>query len=397
MSVTPADVEGPPPETTGEAAPRCPPLRQASVVISSYNYADYLPACIESALTQTYPWTEVVVVDDGSTDGSRRMIREYGRRIVPVLKENGGQASSMNAGFRASRGDVVLFMDSDDLLDPTAVATAIELLPSGVVKAHWPLAIITGDGKRIGRLQPALPLGVGDLRERALTSCPTDYRRPPTTGNAWSRAFLECIFPMPEKEFLVCPDYYLSALAPLYGPIAAHAEPLGAWRLHGRNASFTPDYEDMVTRGYRVAEAGLVLAEEHCARLGLTPNPIAWRTHSYEHRLYHAMHDVISVIPEGRAFALADAGQWGANVVLRGRPAVSFLGCAGQYWGEPADDHAAMEEVSRLREAEVSWLVIAWPCYWWRSWYTQFARFLDEECACLLRNERVLIYRLDRA
>src|SRR5688500_10169891 len=115
----------------------------ASVIINNYNYGRYLGAAIDSALAQTYPHTEVVVVDDGSTDDSRQVIAGYGERVVPVLKENGGQASAFNAGFAASRGDVVLFLDADDLLLPGAVAAAVaHLADPEVVKVHWPLRVI---------------------------------------------------------------------------------------------------------------------------------------------------------------------------------------------------------------------------------------------------------------
>jgi glycosyltransferase involved in cell wall biosynthesis len=70
---------------------------------------------IESALDQGYRNTEVIVVDDGSTDQSREIISTYSGKIVPILKENGGQASAFNAGFAASRGELVSFLDSDDI------------------------------------------------------------------------------------------------------------------------------------------------------------------------------------------------------------------------------------------------------------------------------------------
>ncbi|MCC2671779.1 MAG: glycosyl transferase, partial [Armatimonadetes bacterium] len=76
----------------------------ASVIINNYNYARYLPEAVESALAQTYPHTEVVVVDDGSTDHSRAVLAGYGDRLRTVFQENGGQASAFNAGFAASRG-----------------------------------------------------------------------------------------------------------------------------------------------------------------------------------------------------------------------------------------------------------------------------------------------------
>src|SRR5260370_30307126 len=96
----------------------------ASIIINNYNYAAFLREAIDSALNQTWSPTEVIVVDDGSTDGSREIIATYGDRILPVMKENGGQNSALNAGFSASRGDVILFVDSDDALLPTAAEAA---------------------------------------------------------------------------------------------------------------------------------------------------------------------------------------------------------------------------------------------------------------------------------
>ena len=95
----------------------------ASIIINNYNYGVFLREAVDSALNQTYLNTEVIVVDDGSTDRSREIIASYGDQIIPVLKGNGGQASAFNAGFAASRGEVVFFLDSDDILLPTAEKT----------------------------------------------------------------------------------------------------------------------------------------------------------------------------------------------------------------------------------------------------------------------------------
>src|SRR5260370_24940072 len=88
--------------------------RLASIVINNYNYAGFLREAIDSALNQTCRDTEVLVVDDGSTDGSRQVITGYGDRIVPVFKDNGVQTSSLNAVFRISPGQVI-HCDAQDI------------------------------------------------------------------------------------------------------------------------------------------------------------------------------------------------------------------------------------------------------------------------------------------
>jgi glycosyltransferase involved in cell wall biosynthesis len=108
---------------------------KATVIINNYNYGRFLATAIESALNQTYADTEVVVVDDGSTDDSRQIIAGYGNRIRPVLKANGGQASTFNAGFAASTGDVICMLDSDDLFYPNKVERIAE--PSIASGDRW--------------------------------------------------------------------------------------------------------------------------------------------------------------------------------------------------------------------------------------------------------------------
>src|SRR4051812_12972155 len=93
-----------------------------SIIVNNFNYARYLREAIDSALDQRYEPTEIIVVDDGSTDRSREIIASYGSSIIPVYKPNGGQASALNAGFAASRGDIIVFLDADDILFPEAAA-----------------------------------------------------------------------------------------------------------------------------------------------------------------------------------------------------------------------------------------------------------------------------------
>jgi glycosyltransferase involved in cell wall biosynthesis len=91
-----------------------------SVIIPCYKQTQFLPESVVSVLAQTYPRTEVVVVDDGSPDDIAEVVGRYpGARCV--RQENRGLAEARNAGFRASRGEYVLFLDADDRLTPKAV------------------------------------------------------------------------------------------------------------------------------------------------------------------------------------------------------------------------------------------------------------------------------------
>jgi glycosyltransferase involved in cell wall biosynthesis len=75
-------------------------MNAVSIIINNYNYGSFLKDAIESSLNQTYPDTEVIVVDDGSTDNSRQIISSYEGLIIPVLKQNGGQDLHLTKDLR---------------------------------------------------------------------------------------------------------------------------------------------------------------------------------------------------------------------------------------------------------------------------------------------------------
>lgn len=104
------------------ADPACPLV---SVVIPTYNAAEFLGETLDSVLAQTYPNLEVIVVDDGSTDATPELLRTYGERITVLRQANAGQAAARNRGARLARGEFLAFLDSDDLWDPDKIARQV--------------------------------------------------------------------------------------------------------------------------------------------------------------------------------------------------------------------------------------------------------------------------------
>lgn len=99
-----------------------------SVVVPVYNCRPYLASCLESALAQTYPALEVIVVDDGSTDGSAELLAAFAGRIRVVAQRNAGAAAARNLGASHARGSFLAFLDSDDTWDPEKTAAQVALL-----------------------------------------------------------------------------------------------------------------------------------------------------------------------------------------------------------------------------------------------------------------------------
>src|SRR5262245_56556564 len=105
---------------------------KTSIVITNYNYGRFVARCIDSALAQRYPDTEVVVVDDARKIILGKSSRAMGPAYSRYCKSATGQGAAFNVGFRACHGDLVLFLDADDWLYPHAVARVVAALSPGV-------------------------------------------------------------------------------------------------------------------------------------------------------------------------------------------------------------------------------------------------------------------------
>lgn len=97
-----------------------------SVIIPAYNYAQYLPHALESALAQTHRPLEILVVDDGSTDATRQIVAAYGERIRYHYQTNAGLSAARNTGLRQTRHPFLAFLDADDQWQPNFLASAIQ-------------------------------------------------------------------------------------------------------------------------------------------------------------------------------------------------------------------------------------------------------------------------------
>jgi glycosyltransferase involved in cell wall biosynthesis len=205
-----------------------------SIIINNYNYDRFLAQAIDSILNQTYPYIETIAVDDGSTDNSRKIIEGYGDRIISIFQENGKQGKAFNRGFVASKGEIVIFLDSDDFLFPQAVERIVAVWKPSFAKVHYCLDVVNTQGESLGY---TLPQGVGLLSTgevwRTLLYC-GGYASTPTSGNALSRRAMERVFPIPD-EYRTTADDYLSYSIPFYGVVGAVEEPLGAYRIHDSN------------------------------------------------------------------------------------------------------------------------------------------------------------------
>jgi hypothetical protein len=143
-----------------------------SIVIPAYEAAGSIGVSLASALDQTHPAREVIVVDDGSADDLGGALAPFADRIVAIRKPNGGAASARNAGIEAASGEFVVLLDADDRCDPRR----LEAL-AGLASARPDLDLITTDvrftvdGEPVGLFRDRTPFEVEDQRTAILWSC----------------------------------------------------------------------------------------------------------------------------------------------------------------------------------------------------------------------------------
>ena len=249
-----------------------------SIIIINYNYGAYLTQAIESALNQSYPNVQVIVIDDGSLDNSTEIIKRYTDRVIPILKENTGHCSCVNLGFEKSHGDVVILLDADDVLFDFAAALHVAHMSNpAVVKSCGYLEVIDANGKSTGRLIPSKLGHSGDYRDLTLGRGLGMYCASYTSGNAWARHFLDKVMPLPDKDPInntVGPDGYLTSIDVFFGRIETIHQSLGQYRIHGKNngpISFRFDADHMRKR-LQCRYHRIEYAEQVANRLGLHVN-----------------------------------------------------------------------------------------------------------------------------
>ncbi|MEW5806018.1 MAG: glycosyltransferase [Acidobacteriota bacterium] len=120
-------------------------MPEVSVIIPAYNSERYIEEALESALAQTFPGIEIIVVDDGSTDGTASILKKYEGRIRYFFQENRGLAAARNSGIKLASGSYLAFLDADDLFLPEKIA-----LQKNFLDAHPEAAMVFSDFEYFG-------------------------------------------------------------------------------------------------------------------------------------------------------------------------------------------------------------------------------------------------------
>lgn len=206
-----------------------------SVIIPSYNSARFVPEAVESALAQTVPPDEIIVVDDGSTDDTQARLLPYRGSIRYISQRNAGVAAARNRGIRASRGSLIAFLDADDRWLPQKLERQLECLA-----AHPDSGLVHTDllywNDQTGELTPSLP-----GRDRFVGFCVREFFwwcGVNTSSVLLRRHCLEAVGLFDERipgGYSEDLDLFLR-IAPRF-QLAFVSEPLVHYRRHGNNAT----------------------------------------------------------------------------------------------------------------------------------------------------------------
>jgi glycosyltransferase involved in cell wall biosynthesis len=238
-----------------------------TALIDTYNQEDYIESAITSVLEQNFPASdmEIIVVDDGSTDRTPEIVRKFTPRVRLLRKENGGQASAINAGTAEAQGQIVSFLDGDDLWFPnklSRVAAEFQKDPNIAMAYH---RFCLWDVRDNSVWDRPSDLRSGDIladRNKLLSYWPAG-----TCSLSFRKSVLQKVMPIPE-ECSFMHDAYLVATTLFFGPVAAIDECLTKVRIHGRNlhsAEKAPD-PGVFRRRVTVRKAMIESTRKWCRR-----------------------------------------------------------------------------------------------------------------------------------
>jgi glycosyltransferase involved in cell wall biosynthesis len=256
------------------------PARQGvTIIVPVFNYAEFVGEALDSALNQTYPEVEVLVIDDGSTDETPHVLETYGDRIRVVTQDNLGLSVARNTGLREASCELVAFLDADDVLQPSMVSLlhgTLTLMGEDHALAAGANSYIDASGRELRKA----PQGPAETRDITRAQLLLRNRFAPSTVLARRHALLEVggfdeSLPRAEDRDLwlrLAERYHLTQVPDILAEV----------RLHFRNMS--RDAELMADCLARVLSAAL-------ARQRTTP---AWEKRcwaAYHHECAWMFHD----------------------------------------------------------------------------------------------------------
>jgi hypothetical protein len=162
--------------------------------------------------------------------------------------------------------------------------------------------------------------------------------------------------------------------------------------------TYAQDYERVARKWNLVDPPSAMGVVRTRRRYAQEPDPAAQleRELAYRRKVQSAAEDIAALVPAGGTFILVHESELDLGDVAPDRRVLPFIERNGAHWGPPADSATAILELERMRSNGVPLIAIAWPSFWWLSYYTEFAAYLRAHHPCLLENDRLVAFALQR-
>lgn len=225
-------------------------LPLVSVIVPTFNNGRFIRPALESFFRQTYPEErrEIIVVDDGSTDDTPEIIKKYGQEIIYIRLEHKGIAGARNAGISHARGEIITFLDSDDLWHEERLQKVVERFienpRAGMV--YHPVELIDSEGNTIKEnfysafgYEAGLSGWVGNkIASGKIFSGGSSF--------AFRKDIVDMLSPLPE-DVRRGVDYYMTVISSCFAPAEYIPQILGKYRLHAHNVTMSVGLDDRIT------------------------------------------------------------------------------------------------------------------------------------------------------
>lgn len=202
-----------------------------TIVTPTFNQAQYVAETIESVLTQTYPNIEYIVLDDGSTDDTKRVLEPYKDRAHIESQTNMGQARTLNKGWAAARGTYLAYLSSDDILYPDAIARLVQALEDDPTRVcAFPDCDLIDQTSSVIKRNVCRPFDLADLviRQECYIGPGAVFRRDAfEQAGGW------------KPELRLAPDREFWIRLARYGSFHFVPETLAGYRMHPRSISYS--------------------------------------------------------------------------------------------------------------------------------------------------------------
>jgi glycosyltransferase involved in cell wall biosynthesis len=258
-----------------------------SVIIANHNYRDFVGAAIESALAVDWPDKEVIAVDDASTDDSRNVIEGVRGRVAAYFRPKSHQLGAHMFGFERSTGDIIIFLDADDLLEPEVMQEVAKIWRPGVSKVQYRMNLIDAVGTQLGSAIPQFPPKNDPEKLRRAYLRTMAYTTPPGSGNAYSRYFVQNAFAIAPSTMRWSDDVLLT-LAPILGDVLTIREPLARYRMHAANNTAWRSLGAGKIRGQLkqdIEKAALFVTVSCKMNLAISSDPLRYSLNHLQYRL----------------------------------------------------------------------------------------------------------------